>query len=57
MSTKLVPVEIVDLDSDAEQGKDSGICFEVQVDKSLTVRVPRGFCESELRRLLMALRC
>jgi hypothetical protein len=55
--TKLVPVEVVDAYSEDEHGGNAEVCFEVQVDRSVTVRVPRGFSETELRRLLVALRC
>src|SRR5262245_19320403 len=56
-ATRLVPVEIVDTESHFEQGNNSGACFEILVDRSLTLRVPPGFSEAELRRLLMAVRC
>ena len=54
--TTLVPVEVVDRDEVGHQGT-ADACFELHVDSSMTVRVPPGFSETELRRLLQALRC
>jgi hypothetical protein len=49
----LVPVAVVD---DGVQSGGTAAPFELTVD-SLTLRIPRGFAESDLRRLLQALRC
>lgn len=53
--TKLVPVEVVEraaaLDVPARGS------FELEIDGVMTLRVPAGFDEAELRRLIRALRC
>ena len=56
-SADLVPVEVVEHDIvvDTERGK--GADFELHLDSGLTLRVPAGFDEGELRRLVRALRC
>lgn len=53
--TKLVPVEVVDHHAGIDTG--SLACFEVQIDAATTLRVPAGFDEAELRRLIRVLRC
>lgn len=53
--TKLVPVEVVEHRADIETAVLGG--FELQVDGAMTLRVPTGFNEAELRRLIRALRC
>lgn len=54
--TKLVPVEVVERGSDLDsRGSTDG--FELHVDGVMTLRVPTGFDEAELRRLIRALRC
>lgn len=53
--TKLVPVEVVERRADMGSAALGG--FELQVDGAMTLRVPTGFDEVELRRLLRALRC
>jgi len=53
--TQLVPVEVVESGADHRSGASGS--FEVQVDGSVTLRVPPGFDEAELRRLIRALRC
>lgn len=49
----LVPVTVVAHDEGA--GKESG-AFELEFGE-MTRRIPRGFAETDLRRLLQALRC
>lgn len=54
--TKLVPVEVVERRTDLDSGASTD-GFELQVDGVITLRVPTGFDEAELRRLIRALRC
>jgi hypothetical protein len=54
--TKLVPVQVVEQRREVEAGS-SFNSFELQVDGTMTLRVPAGFDEAELRRLIRALRC
>jgi transposase-like protein len=49
----LVPVTVVAHDEGAD--KESG-AFELEFGE-MTLRIPRGFAETDLRRLLQALRC
>ena len=48
-----MPVTVVAHDEGA--GKESG-AFELEFGE-MTLRIPRGFAETDLRRLLQALRC
>jgi hypothetical protein len=51
-----VPVEIVE--HDIEQSVARGESFELHIDGGLLLlRIPGGFDEAELRRLVRALRC
>ena len=52
----LVPVRVVEPEARHEGGATPG-SFEVLVDGAMTLRVPAGFDEAELRRLIRALRC
>lgn len=52
--TNLVPVAVIDNSGAAGASARAG--FELQLDE-VTVRVPAGFDEDDLRRLLRALRC
>jgi hypothetical protein len=55
-SAHLVPVEIVE--HDIEQSVARGESFELHIDGGLLLlRIPGGFDEAELRRLVRALRC
>ncbi|HEX6812430.1 MAG TPA: hypothetical protein VF384_12450 [Planctomycetota bacterium] len=49
----LVPVTVVDRREPTDSRGDS---FELQFGE-MTLRIPRGFAESDLRRLLQVLRC
>ncbi|HZO13943.1 MAG TPA: hypothetical protein VFB62_11815 [Polyangiaceae bacterium] len=54
-ATTLVPVAVID--DDVESGRSTATApFELTVD-SLTLRIPPGFDEGDLRRLVRALRC
>lgn len=53
--TELVPVDVVEDCADSDTPAHGG--FEVHVDGVMTLRVPAGFDEGELRRLIRALRC
>ena len=53
----LVPVEVVEHEPGvARDGAKPG-SFELELDGAVTLRVPPGFDEAELRRLLRAVRC
>lgn len=52
--TELVPVEVVEPGATLDAAP---LGFELQVDGAMTVRVPAGFDEVDLRRLIRALRC
>lgn len=54
---ELVPVEVVErvMTVDAPGGNNAG--FELRLDAGVTMHVPAGFDEDELRRLVRALRC
>jgi len=54
--SELVPVDVVDGIDTLGRGA-APSCFELQVDPSTTLRIPAGFDEAELRRLLRVLRC
>lgn len=54
---QLVPVRVVNGRAAMDGSGPAALCFEVQLDDAMTVRVPAGFDEEELRRLLRALRC
>lgn len=54
---ELVPVEVVEHDEVRDDHGTPAPCFELQVDNSISLRVPLGFDEAELRRLLRAIRC
>ena len=51
----LVPVEVVEHDIERRSPHDAS--FELHVGGSVVLRVPAGFDEGELRRLVRALRC
>ena len=53
--TALVPVSV--LERDPERPPPSEASFELCLDDRLKLRIPAGFDEGELRRLLKALRC
>lgn len=56
-ATTLVPVAVVDGDDDLASRRSTATApFELTVD-SLTLRIPPGFDEGDLRRLVRALRC
>lgn len=55
--TKLVPVEIVEHDIVVDAHDSVAPGFELEVDRTMTLRIPTGFDATELRRLLSALRC
>jgi transposase-like protein len=55
-STQLVAVEVVEHEICTPQ-RDEPPAFELQIDGSVTLRVPSGFDEAELRRLIRAIRC
>lgn len=48
----LVPVTVIE----GEEPTGTGDAFELQLG-AMTLRIPRGFDESDLRRLLQTLRC
>jgi transposase-like protein len=54
---ELVPVEVVGRDVASDQDSTVAPCFELQVNRSTTLRIPPGFDEGELRRLLRVVRC
>lgn len=55
--TRLVPVEVIEHEPGiAGSGATRG-SFELEIDGAVTLRVPPGFDEAELRRLLRAVRC
>jgi hypothetical protein len=55
-ATQLVPVEVVEQGGvDPEDRR--APTFELRVDGAMTLHIPAGFDESELRRLIRALRC
>ena len=54
--TQLVPVEVVEqrvLDAEARHAA----AFELRMDDAMTLHIPNGFDDGELRRLIRALRC
>lgn len=53
----LVPVEVVEREIVVQARHERAAAFELCVDGSLTLRIPPGFDEAELRRLVRALRC
>ena len=53
----LVPVEVVSGDVASAQDGPVAPCFELEVDRSTTLRIPPGFAEEDLRRLLRVVRC
>lgn len=55
-TTKLVPVEVTERSPGMDRGAGAN-GFELQIDGSMTLRVPACFDEAELRRLIRALRC
>ena len=54
---KLVPVRVVEPDVEVNRRSVDRPGFELEVDDSMTLRIPAGFDEGELRRVLTALRC
>lgn len=56
----LVPVEVVGGGSTAVSAdalRAGGADFELEIDRTTTLRIPAGFDEGDLRRLIRALRC
>jgi phosphoribosylaminoimidazole-succinocarboxamide synthase len=53
----LVPVEVIERNIVVGSGRRQASAFELQVDDATTWRIPAGFDEAELRRLIRALRC
>jgi transposase-like protein len=56
-SGRLVAVQVVDHDTVAESRGTDHPELELDVGNSMTLRIPSGFDEVDLRRVLMALRC
>lgn len=54
---ELVPVEVVDHDVVLDDHRVCRADFELILDARVTLRIPAGFDEVELRRLVRALRC
>lgn len=52
----LVPVEVIERSPKPDRGAPS-TAFELEIDGAMTLRVPASFDETELRRLIRALRC
>jgi hypothetical protein len=52
-----VPVEVVEQEPGITRDGSTPGSFELEIDGAVTVRVPPGFDEAELRRLLRAVRC
>lgn len=55
-SAQLVPVEVIERSPELDRGTATD-GFELQIDGTMTLRVPARFDEAELRRLIRALRC
>jgi transposase-like protein len=55
--TELVPVEVVERDIVANPLGARAAVFDLELGDSLILRIPAGFDEAELRRLVRALRC
>ena len=53
----LVPVEVVGHETVAERHEPGRCDFELQLDGTTTLRIPPGFDEAELRRVIRAVRC
>lgn len=53
----LVPVEVVEHDIVVDSARAVGADFEVRLGSGVALRVPTGFDEGELRRLVRALQC
>ena len=53
----LVAVRVVDDSATGESRSTDHPSFELQVGNSMTLRIPAGFNEIDLRRVLTALRC
>lgn len=53
----LVPVDVVADDVALDRQRLGHCDFELHLDTAMTLRIPAGFDEAELRRLLQALRC
>lgn len=53
----LVSVEVVEQEDAVERRSLGDANFELRVDGAMVLRIPAGFDEAELRRLLRALRC
>jgi hypothetical protein len=57
-ATELVPVDVVDDQGVVISGRGVGHAdYELQLDGPMTLRIPGDFDESDLRRLVRALRC
>jgi transposase-like protein len=56
-TTDLVPVEVVEHEVVVGGRGQRDASFALEVDGDLTLRIPAGFDEAELRRLVRALRC
>lgn len=54
---ELVPVEVVGRDTVAGRRDLGRGDFELQLDGTTTLRIPPGFDEAELRRVIRAVRC
>jgi len=54
---ELVPVELVEEKPAIEVERPAHCDFMLEIEGSLTLRIPPGFDEAELRRLLRAVRC
>lgn len=54
---ELVPVQVVEHDVVVDDQRERGADFELRLDSAVTLRIPAGFDEGELRRLVRALRC
>ena len=55
--TELVPVEVVEHDTVTGRRDSDPADFELRLDGAMTLRIPAGFDEAELRRLIRAVRC
>lgn len=53
---ELVPVQVVDREMAVDDQRGSAD-FELRIDSAVTLRIPVGFDEGELRRLVRVLRC
>jgi transposase-like protein len=56
-ATQLVPVDVIERDVVLDRRRSDSPTFELEVDHTMTLRIPANFDEAELRRLVRALRC